>query len=493
MRKGVFLLLGLLELTAALVLAAIAWQLPGRTQVDDSFGRAERITRRSSDQVAHVRRQLHDLRRPEIQELATRLRSETRTVTGTLREQTIDFEAVRTTRDALGDVASGLDSLGQTLDPEALGKLGDGLGTTAAYLDQKVAPTASQAAQRLEEATEALRVDAVRLSKLLRQTPLDLKAAREIADGMGAFSKGLEQMSGRLEVQRLETIREGFQGLETSLSTGAAQVERLSGYTYPVVTFQGLKPHVEQRHFWPDGEKIAQGMRKAAEGVKEAAKETERMAEDLPRLRASLEASRKVADRTREALLHALKQQDQVEPLLRDVPEHSARLAEELPKLGADLAQVLRDTARLKEVAAALRQAQKGIDSAVARWPELRTSLGRSATLLRILQQQLDQVIQHRGQYERALRQTAELSDMFVQMLPWYTEHMERQLAQQEDGLTELGQTLDEFGDTLPAAAQATSSILLTARLLLALVAGIVCLHGAYLILSSRLGPQFSA
>ena len=77
-------------------------------------------------------------------------------------------------------------------------------------------------------------------------------------------------------------------------------------------------------------------------------------------------------------------------------------------------------------------------------------------------------------------------------MLPEFTEGLDRQLAEQETALGDLGESLDQMGDGLPAYADTTSRLLQTARLLLWLVAGIVCLHGVYLILSVRLGPEFS-
>ena len=46
--------------------------------------------------------------------------------------------------------------------------------------------------------------------------------------------------------QRLNPISdEGFKGLETSLDTGADQVEKVADYTYPKVTVRGLKVTVE--------------------------------------------------------------------------------------------------------------------------------------------------------------------------------------------------------------------------------------------------------
>src|SRR5262249_23042620 len=155
-------------------------------------------------------------------------------------------------------------------------------------------------------------------------------------------------MTASLKTDNLDTMHDGFEGLETSLATGAEQVERLSGYTYPVVTFSGLKPSVESRAFWPEGERIADGMRRAARAARAAPREVARMRADLPRLKASLEESRKVVDKTHESLTYALKKQAEVEPILKDIPEHAARLTEELPLLGGDLAKILRDTGRLK-------------------------------------------------------------------------------------------------------------------------------------------------
>jgi chromosome segregation ATPase len=492
MRRTVFLLLGVLEFIVAGVLIILGYQLPSAADVGRSFQGAERVTAHAGNQVRILRRQVDGLRRLELQELAERLQSQTRTVTGTLRTQSIDFDTVRTMRDALGDVAKGLTSLADTLNPATVGQLGNGLGETADFLDQKVVPSAQKAADHLDEATAALRADAVRLAALLRQTPLDLKAVREVHDSLGRFREGLDKMTAVLRLQRLDTMRQGFQGLETSLTTGAEQVERLSGYTYPVIAVKGLKPEVSQRQFWPEGDKIAAGMRKAAAGVTAADKEMEEMAADLPKLRASLTESAKVVDRLREALGVALAQQDKLEPVLKDAPAQAARLAEELPQLGSDLARILRDTSRLKEVAAGLRQAQKGIDTAVARWPEVRVTLGRMATLLNATRSQLDQALQHRGDYETALRQTVLVGETFTAMLPLFTEQIDSRLDEEEQALGDLSESLEEVRAALPVYEQAATNVLQTGRWLAWLVAAIVGLHGTYLVLSVRLGRRFA-
>jgi uncharacterized phage infection (PIP) family protein YhgE len=492
MRRIVFLVMGLLELAVAGILIAFSCQLPRQAEVDRTFDRAGHVTQRTSSQVKLFRQQVHDLRRPELQDLGRQLQAETKTVTGTLKSQTVDFDRMRTVGDALGDVAEGLDGLSDTLDGGNLGKIGEALGTTASYLDEKVAPSAIEAAKHLDDSTAGLGTDAKTLCALLRQAPPDLKAARDIHDSLARFGEGLDRMQELFKAQRLSAMRDGFKGLETSLSTGAEQVDRLAGYHYPVVTIRGLKPEVEQRKFWPEGDKIADGMRKAAAGAKAADDEMAALEADLPKLRTSLEEGRKMTDRTREALALALKQQDKVEALLKSVPEHSARLTEALPKLTADLSRVLRETEHLKDVAVALRQAQKGVDAAVARWPELKGHLGRASTLLRATQGQIRQAIDRRTDYEAALKQSIVLADSFATLLPVYLESLDRQMQEQEQGLDDLGHGLDEVSAVMPEYARATNGLVGTARLLAWLVAGIVGLHGAYLLVSLRLGKAYS-
>jgi uncharacterized phage infection (PIP) family protein YhgE len=421
--------------------------------------------------------------------MAVRLQEEMRTVTDHLRGQQVDYNTVRTVSDALGDVANGLDGLSQTLDPEGVARVGAGLKATADYLDQRVAPAGTEMAGQLDKATAGLQADARRLSTLLRGAPVDLKAAREIYDGLARFDEGLERMDSLLKLQRGEAMKEGFKGLEESLTTGADQVARLSGYTYPVLRFEGLKPVMDQKQFWPEGDKIAEGMRKAAKGATAAGEELDQLTKDLPKLRQSLEESRKVASRTREALAGALKQQDQLEALMKNVPEHAARLAEELPRLGASLGKVLRDTANLRDVAKLLRETQKGIDEAVGRWPELRKNLGRSAVLLRATQGQLKYVLEHRTEYEASLQQTLTMSRTISAALPLLTEQLEQDLSEQEQSLTSLGEGIDEVTSVLPGAGRTASRLMQTTRLLLCLLALVFALHGSYVVLSERTRP----
>jgi ABC-type transporter Mla subunit MlaD len=491
MRRFVFLVLGGLELLSAVVLVYFAWLVPGRGEVEDAAVRAERVTRHSGEQVQRLRDQFHLLseRRPQMQTLARRLQSEMRIVNDHLKTQQVDYETVKALRDALGDAANGLDGLSETLDPKDLKQFSAGMKAAADFLENQVGPAAAQAADDLDKTTGSLRDDAKRLSALLRAAPPDLKTARDIHDGLGTFDQGLERMQDLLKIERIDIMREGFKGLEQSLNTGAEQVQRLSNYTYPVVRFNGWNPAVEQRAFWPEGGEIADGMRKAAKGATAANEELQQLAKDLPKLRQALQESRKAAGTTREALAAALKQQDKVEGLLKSVPEYAARLTEQLPQLADSLVKILRDTSRLKEVGKLLRQTHKGIDNALTLWPELRKNLGRSSTLLRNTQSQLDYVLTHRDEYEASLHNTLLLSRTISASLPLLTEQLEMELDDQERALTNLDDSINDVREVLPKFARGASNILQTTRLLLLLLAAIFGLHGGYLIAGAHFRP----
>ncbi len=492
MRRILFVVMGSVECGVAVVLFTFAWILPGDAQINEHACRVEKVTRQSSSEIRRLREQVCELRaqQPHLKELAERLQNQSEDMIAAVRHQDVDYETVETIGGALGDVADGLEGFSRILDPKAIEQLGQGLGSTADFLDKQVAPGADRAAEEMDKSTAALRVDAQRLAKLVREAPLDLKSAREVHDGLAKFGDGLKRMKRSLNTENVQTMRDGFRGLETSLNTGAEQVERLSSLNYPVVTFNGLRAQVEQRPFWPEGGTIAEGMRKAAKGAVAAEKEMAALAEDLPRLQEGLEESTKLVDRTSAALATALEQQATVEPLLRDLPEHATRLADELPRLGADLAKILRDTSRLKDVAATLRQAQKGLDAAVANWPDLQKTLTRSAVLLRATRAQLNQALDNRDLFESSLEMTIILVRVITAALPVMAAQLQANLEDQEKSLLNLEHSINDVGDSLPEVANTTATILRMTRLLMVLVGFVFVLHGNFVMLNVRSGPM---
>lgn len=483
MYSMVFRALGVLELLAAGVLVYFIWQIPGEGTIRDQVGRIETLARKTSDQAGRFQAKLDFVKakQPQMKSLAKRVQEQTRSFSTHANKQRVDFSTLETVSKALGEFSEGLEGFAEVLDDEGIGQMGEGLKQTAEYLDKKLAPTADDAAMRLEKSVALLREDALRLKELVSVAPIDMKTVQEVHDALGKFSDGLQQMKKTVELPNLTTMREGFNGLETALTTGADQVGKLAGYNYPVVTFDGFKPRIDQKPFWPEGGTIADGMRTASKGVQAAGKELETLAKDLPKLRASLDDSRAILEKTRAGMSIALKNKEAVAPLLKNLPENTARLAEELPRLGDDLARVLRDTANLRQTAAHLREAEASMNKTLSRWPALRKNLAQSATLLKTTQKQLDETLKNREKYEASVNQTVALADTFAEALPLFTAYLEMDMDEQVASLGELRESIDEVAEAMPPVADNASRMMGATRWLLGVVAMIFLLHGSWL------------
>jgi hypothetical protein len=493
MRRSLFPILGLIEVAAAVAMFFLGASLPGTEQVRRSFAGAQRVTTAAGGQVRLVRDRIGELRRSRLRQTADRLQATTRTMATAVRGRHVDFDTVRVLRDAMGQAADGLEGLAGTLDPDSLGKLGTGRGATADYLDRTLVPAASGAADDLEAASDRLQLSARRFGQVLHEVPLDLRPLREVHDGLARFDTGLAAMDAMLDPRRLAPLRQATDGAEGVVTEAARLAERAAGYSYPVVELDGIRPRVRNRPFWPRGAEVSADLRQVARGVTAMDRELAALSGELPKVQAAVAESRKALGATRTTLAVALQRQDEVERLLKEMPAHAARLAEELPRLTDDLSAALRDTGRLAEVAGALRQAQRGIDAAVASWPRVRSGLSASVTLLRATRDQLDRAIRERATYEVAVREVEDLSADLADLLPSLTDGLDTRLDEEDRTLAEMAQGLEQVNAALPAYSQAMTRGLGLGRLLAWLVAGIAALHGAALVLGGRLALRGAA
>jgi hypothetical protein len=483
MRRVIYLGLAILELGAVGVLLALVWELPGPADMHDAFGRAQRVGQKTNQQVQSLRQQLRAFskRQPEMQEVADQLQKQLKLVSDQLGNQRMDFKAIAAVRDALGDVADGLEGVSGMLDPKTVSRLSSALATTATYLEEKVAPAAARAADQLDGSLEALRIEAESLSAAFRTVALDPESLRESLARLEQFDQALVWLQEHATAEQLRQWKQKLAALDASMNEAADRVALLAAQTYPSMTFNGLLPEVEYKPIWPQGQAAAQALRRGAHLLSLGNRYARSLTEAAPAYGDALKEMRKFVFQLRQVMRLAANQREEWAPLLRNLPENAARLAEDLPRLGGGLSRVLRDTVRLKEVADVLRQAQRGIDDMVENWPVLQKKMGRSVVVLRVTRNQLNYALEHQQEYEAALKGVSGLAQTVAGSLPVFTSQLEQDLAEQEKALGGLQTSIEDALEVLPHAETNATRIVQMARALLALLAGIVGFHAVYL------------
>jgi len=202
MRRIVFFTMGVLECIVAAVLVSFGFQIPAGEDVTHGFNSAERVTRRAADQVQILRRQVEELRRPELMQLAERLQSQTRTVAGNVKNKPIDFDTVEAMRDALAQIADTLDNLARQVpdgnnaapSPELRATF-----TRSAKLLRTSSSQLNKALQHREEYEETMR-QSVALAELFASTlPL---LTEQLDNRLGEEEHALNELAGSLDEVR---------------------------------------------------------------------------------------------------------------------------------------------------------------------------------------------------------------------------------------------------------------------------------------------------
>ncbi len=488
MRRLVLLSVGLLELCVAFVLLAIVQHLPSSAEVRGGMERAGKVGIQASNQLHKLQDQLQAFRgrQPELNRMTTQLEKHLQEVGKHLSNPDVEFESLMVVRDTLADAALGMEGLATALDPKLVGQLSTTLGATATYIEDKIVPTATSAADQLEASSTTLKEDAERVSALLRTVAADPESYRQGLNRLNQLDHGVGWVMERSTLERLNQSKDHLGTLQQRLLGAAREVERLAGQTYPVVSFQGLVPTVVYRPLWPEGKTLAEGLFQAGDMIKSVQQSLGWLAERTESYQVFLTELRSGVRQASRLLQETLHRQEEMSPLFRDLPEHAARFAEDLPRIGRELVRVLRDAGRLKEVAEVLRQTKAGIDHALEGWPDIQKRLRQQAQVLRACRERVNRALENKPEYDSALKQASLLLETTATSLPVFTEQVEHDLAEQVESLSGLEKSITEVTATLPDTAHAANRLIQLTRLLLALLSGIFALHAGFLLYESR-------
>ncbi len=450
MRQGLALLTALLQMSVGISCVAVAFRLPRPEPARQTFDHLQQTIERTAHQVALFEQRLAAVGRADVATRVRQVRERSLAWEPWLREHSWDHQSLSQMRDTLSQISRGLSRWNETFDAEQIRTFASGLREGAQFLDENVIGSAEQSAEHIQSLAKMLSKDAESLSTLTRDLSNDWGTAEEVEKALGRLDEGLSRMGSMFEEKRVRAMRTGLAGLETSLDATAGQVEKLAGYKYPVVRFVGWRPEIDEKPFWPNGERIATGLRQATEGVRAAQTELETLSRDLPVIKDSLEQSRKTLSQTRSAVRLALSHRDKLEPLLRETPQRAATLATTLPKLAETLADSLRQTSRLREMTKGLQQAAAVLQKQADHWSQTRQNIQQIARGLEIRAEQLRRITDQPDEFDSVRRQIADLVTTLTDLLPLLTDVVGDSPRTDADNLEQLRGNLEHTAERIP-------------------------------------------
>jgi hypothetical protein len=297
----------------------------------------------------------------------------------------------------------------------------------------------------------SLRKESDRLRSLGRQAVPDFQAAQEVYEALGRLDGGLQRFGTIFDRSRWEAMQDGLAGLEASLEATAGEVERIARYKYPIVRRNGIRIDLEEKPFWPNGERIADGLRRATTGTRAAREELAIASREIPAVRDAIDSSRQTIQRTRQTLGAALKYRKEVESLLNEIPDRTGQYTENFSKLAEQFADSLRQLQALKKFTDGLRQVASTIEKHADDWSQTHSTIQGTAKILHTAARSLDTLTKNRDEYDLFVRQSAQALQDISELFPKISEATEQQLEQSEKTLSELTQHLRYTNDLVPA------------------------------------------
>lgn len=234
MRRTLSVALGVLELIVAGCLFYAITLLPSEGDVRDPLGNIERVAKTATDGVGQLRERLATLRQrqPQLRQVAQQMRDNTRTVVEAINAQAVDFVSVEMIRDALGDVANGLDALRDHLRADSGKQAKESLRATADFLDTRIA-------RDLNLLVPGIKADAEALAKVLRRAEDSLSPSLQNVPRLQANLKKASEMLRQTQAQlalALENKDEYEAALRMSTSLARAFTATLPLFTEQLET-----------------------------------------------------------------------------------------------------------------------------------------------------------------------------------------------------------------------------------------------------------------
>jgi DNA repair exonuclease SbcCD ATPase subunit len=432
---GVLCLLSLGFISAAVM-------LPGPTAINEKVDKLVDVASAAEEQIKTMETSLQIVSNSATQGNLKHLVEYAEVLKPALENRNIDFEHLKATSNVIGNMADGLRTFGETLEPEHIDSLASGIGSVAGYLEQ-IEPLSEKLADGLDEQAEVLRKQAIAFAKILDELPLDQRGIEMIEKALASASKASGDVAKKLTPTLIPTIQTTIKNMGAAVTT--------------------LRDGLNIGNWFPK--------------VKQWQRDLDRVWKDLDRIhdavgneKPTLVNIRRSASDFSKMLELLRKSVGSVKPLLTSFPEIIQKSSERLPALANNLSRILRNLEDFQKMALFLRQAEKQLTESTTLFTATQQNIKDTVVILEGLKTRLDSAYANREAIEENYTKMIALTKNTVDGIPVMIENVEFTMDTGITNLTNLRVNISATREALPDFSSVAGFWMVTFRIGLALI-----------------------
>lgn len=419
-----------------------AVMLPGPTAISENVNNLHEVALASEEQIASMESSLQVVSNSATQGSLQRLAAYAGALQPALENTAIDFEHLKATSNVIGNMADGLQTFSEHLEPEHIDSLASGVGAVAGYLEQ-VEPISKKLADGLAQYAKLLDTQSAVFGETITAIALKESEITAMEKSLKDAAIVLNGVSVIFTAKFIADIRKTLPSFRIALKDSISTVKLLS--------------------FGSSQEKRVLAVNNMIKNIDAFNIMLAAVEKQAPQINGAARSFSNVLSRFEKTL-------SSVKPLLLKLPQIAAQTAAKLPALANDLSTILRNTSDFKEVAGFMRQAESDLRESRKAFTGTQAQIKDTVVLLEGMKTQLDSAYDNREEIEANYARMIALTKNTVDGVPVMIENVELTMDTGIRTLTNLRTNISATRNALPKYQSVAVFWMVTFRIGLALI-----------------------
>jgi ABC-type transporter Mla subunit MlaD len=419
-----------------------AVMLPGPTAVSENVSNLHEVALAAEGQIQTMESSLQQVRDSATQGNLKQLKEYAEVLKPALENTDIDFEHLKATSNVIGNMADGLRTFGENLEPEHIDSLASGIGTVAGYLEQ-IEPISEKLADGLDQYAKVLAIQSAAFKKTMSQVALKEAEIDAIEKSLGTAANVLNGVPAIFNSKTIADMRKSLPVFKRALANSKSKIEWIL--------------------FGDSERQWLNAVENAIQVIDKFSVVLNNLEKQAPQINAAARSFSAVLKKL-EGTLHSVK------PMLLKLPEVVAQTADKLPALASNLSMILRKTSDFKEVAGFMRIAESKLRESRKLFTATQAQIKSSVVLLEGIKTRLDSAYDNREAIGENYTRMVALTKSTVDGVPLMIANVELTMDTGITNLTVLRTNISTTRKALPEYASVAGFWMVIFRIGLALI-----------------------